>query len=78
MCLQGYVGALYQGLPVNCLINPSLGKEFELDYKTVSKPKSVLIAGINKPNVLTAEDVLLGNVPTGDRIVIAGGGEVGS
>jgi NADPH-dependent 2,4-dienoyl-CoA reductase/sulfur reductase-like enzyme len=36
------------------------------------------IKGIDKPHVLNAEEVLLGHVPTGNRIVIAGGGEVGS
>ncbi|NTW71689.1 MAG: FAD-dependent oxidoreductase [Eubacteriaceae bacterium] len=173
-CLQGCVGALYEGGPINCLVNPSLGREWELDYSKVADPKKVFIAGggpggmeaaraaalkghnvslyekrdflggqfksaayppckgelatyttwlinelnklgvtiflntnltkdvvlvekpdvvivatggtplvppikgIEKSNVLAAEDVLLGKVPTGDRIVVAGGGEVGS
>lgn len=173
-CLQGCTGALYVGGPIKCLVNPTLGKEFELDYSKVSEPKNVLIAGagpggleaaraaalkghkvnvyeksthlggqfrsaayppskgelanyttwvaneleklgvniylntevtkelvaeknpdtiivatggnplvppikgVDKSIVKSAEDVLLGNVPTGDRIVVAGGGEVGS
>ncbi|RXI40126.1 NADH:flavin oxidoreductase [Clostridium tetani] len=35
------------------------------------------IKGIDKSHVHTAEDVLLGNVETGDKIVVAGGGEIG-
>lgn len=35
------------------------------------------IPGIDKPHVYTAEDVLLGHVEHGQRMVIAGGGEVG-
>lgn len=173
-CLQGCTGALYVGGPLKCLVNPTLGREGELDYSKVAEPKSVFIAGggpggleaaraaatkghkvslyetrdflggqfksaayppskgelatyttwlineldklgvnvylnteltkemveekkpdvvivatggtpvippikgIDKPNVVTAEDVLLGNVSTGDRIVVAGGGEVGA
>lgn len=173
-CLQGCTGALYVGGPINCLVNPSLGREGELDYSKVSDPKKVMIVGggpggleaartaalkghdvtlyerqdflggqfksaayppckgelatytawliseINKlgvkvhlnsevtkdmvgsekpdvvivatggtplkpaikgsekANVLFAEDVLLGKVATGDRVVVAGGGEVGA
>jgi NADPH-dependent 2,4-dienoyl-CoA reductase/sulfur reductase-like enzyme len=35
------------------------------------------IPGIDHPNVLLAEDVLLGNVPTGNNCFVAGGGSVG-
>ena len=172
-CLQGCTGALYLGDAINCLVNPTLGKEGEIDYNPVAVPKAVFIAGagpsgleaartaatkghqvtifekslylggqfrsaayppakgelatytswmaneleklnvkiklnteltkdvvkaekpdvvivatggtaiippikgINKLHVLLAEDVLVGKVSTGDRIVIAGGGEVG-
>ncbi|MHC1684609.1 MAG: FAD-dependent oxidoreductase [Clostridiaceae bacterium] len=172
-CLQGCTGALYVGGPLNCLVNPSLGREAELDYSKVDEPKSVLvigggpggleaartaaikghkvslyekrsflggqfksasyppskgelgtyiawatnelnklgvdihlnteltktlvdeinadviivatggtplmppIKGIDKPHVVSAEDALLGNISTGDRVVVAGGGEVG-
>ncbi len=172
-CLQGCVEALLTGDSITCLVNPSLGREGELDYSKVAEPKSVLvigggpagleaartaaikghrvslyekrsflggqfksasyppckgelgtytawvtneldklgvdihlnteltkelvdeikpdvmiaatggtplmppIKGIDKPHVVTAEDALLGNIPTADRIVVAGGGEVG-
>lgn len=172
-CMQGCVGKLLVGDSITCLVNPSLGREGELDYskaensKTVyvagggpggmeaartaairghkvilfeksshlggqfrsaayppgkgelatytawlvnelekldieirleteltkeivvkDKPDTVIVAtggvpslppikGIDKPHVKTAEDVLVGNVPTGDKIVVAGGGEVG-
>lgn len=36
------------------------------------------IKGVEKEYVITAEDVLLGKAATGNQIVIAGGGEVGS
>lgn len=173
-CMQGCVGKLLAGESITCLVNPSLGREGELDYSTVENPKSVFIAGggpggleaartaaikghkvslfekrdflggqfrsaayppckgelstytawitneldklgveihlnteltkelvqekkpdvvvvatggtpifpsikgIDKSHVFTAEEVLLGEVPTGDRIVVAGGGEVGA
>ncbi|MFE8100280.1 FAD-dependent oxidoreductase [Brenneria goodwinii] len=44
---------------------------------TGGKPAIPPIKGVNLPHVVLAEDVLLGNVTTGNNIVIAGGGEVG-
>ncbi len=52
------------------------------------KPDAVIVAtggtpfvppikGINLPHVHTAEEVLLGEVATGDNVVVCGGGEVG-
>ena len=35
------------------------------------------IPGIDLPHVFKAEDVLLGKIPTGDNVVVCGGGEVG-
>lgn len=35
------------------------------------------IKGIDNPNIVSAEDILLGNVQPADQIVVAGGGEVG-
>ena len=173
-CMQGCVGKLLVGESITCLVNPSLGQEYQLDYSKAAAPKKVLIAGggpggleaaraaaikghevtlyeqgsflggqfksaayppckgelatytnwitheldqlgvtihlnsqvtkelvaaekpdtvivatggtpckpaikgIDKALVVTAEDALLGNVATGDQIVVAGGGEVGS
>jgi len=172
-CMQGCVGKIFAGDSMTCLVNPSLGREGELDYSKVDVPKTVYVAGggpggmeaartaairghkvilfekanhlggqfrsaayppgkgelatytawlinelnklnveirmnteltksiviagkpdtvviatggtpsmppikgIDKPHVKMAEDVLVGNVPTGDKIVVAGGGEVG-
>ncbi|GKW01666.1 NADH oxidase [Pectobacterium carotovorum subsp. carotovorum] len=172
-CMQGCTGSLYHGAPFTCLVNPSLGREGELDYSKVDEPKRVYIAGggpagmeaarsaalrghhvtlfeknaslggqfrsaafppgkgelatytgwlvrelakhdvqvlcnttltktlveqgepdvvivatggnpslppikgIHRPHVVLAEDVLLGNVTVGQRVVVAGGGEVG-
>jgi 2,4-dienoyl-CoA reductase-like NADH-dependent reductase (Old Yellow Enzyme family)/thioredoxin reductase len=173
-CMQGCVGKLLVGEAITCLVNPSLGKEYQLDYAKTTEPQKVLIAGggpggleaaraaaikghdvtlfekgsflggqfksaayppckgelatytnwilgeldqlgvticlnsevtkelvatekpdavivatggtpckpaikgIDKALVVTAEDALLGNVATGDQIIVAGGGEVGS
>ena len=172
-CLQGCVQALYDGTAIKCLVNPTLGRESEIDYSKVEESQSVLvigggpggleaaraaaikghnvslyekrdflggqfksaayppckgelatytswvtneldklgvdihlnteltkemiadihpdhiivatggtpimppIKGSDKPHVVKAEDALLGYVPTGNRIVVAGGGEVG-
>lgn len=173
-CLQGCTGALYVGGPIKCLVNPTLGRESEIDYSKKDSPEKVVVAGggpggleaaraaalkghdvsiyekgsvlggqfisaayppskgelatyttwitnelkklgvniylnsavtkelveeikpdtvivatggtpvvpdikgIDKTNVFTAEDILLGKVQPGNRIVVAGGGEVGS
>lgn len=44
-CLQGCTASTYQGVPLNCVINPELGHEFEYDYTEVKDPKTVYIAG---------------------------------
>lgn len=70
---------------VNLLLNTEATKEDilsgeydEIIIATGGLPLMPNITGIDKPNVFTAEDVLLGKVPVGDNVVIAGGGEVGS
>jgi 2,4-dienoyl-CoA reductase-like NADH-dependent reductase (Old Yellow Enzyme family)/thioredoxin reductase len=40
-------------------------------------PATLDIPGIDKPNVVTADDVLLGNKNAGQKVVIIGGGTVG-
>ncbi|NLB29461.1 MAG: FAD-dependent oxidoreductase [Clostridiales bacterium] len=44
---------------------------------TGAVPKLPDIPGVDRPNVVVAEDVLLGKTPVEGRIVIAGGGETG-
>lgn len=44
-CLQGCTASTYQGVPLNCVINPELGHEFEYDYTKVKNPKTIYIAG---------------------------------
>lgn len=53
-----------------------IGHAWTVDF-AAGTPIMSPIKGIEKAHVLKAEDVLVGNVPTGDRIVVAGGGEVG-
>lgn len=65
-----------------------LNKEVSLQAVKQLDPEVVIVAtgpnvlippipGINKPHVITAEDVLTGKVKVGKRVVIAGGGQVG-
>lgn len=72
-------------LGVDIHLNTEVSKELlqEIQPDTIivatgGTPMLPPIKGIYKPHVFAAEDVLLGNVPTGDKIVIAGGGEVGT
>ena len=44
-CLQGCTASTYQGIPLNCMINPELGHEFEYDYSKAPVSKTVYIAG---------------------------------
>lgn len=44
-CLQGCTPSTYQGIPLNCLVNPELGHEFEYDYSKVEQPKTIYVAG---------------------------------
>ncbi|MDR2247445.1 MAG: FAD-dependent oxidoreductase, partial [Treponema sp.] len=44
-CLQGCVGYIGTRRNLTCLVNPSVGREFEIDYSKVSKPKKVFVAG---------------------------------
>ncbi|URN85648.1 FAD-dependent oxidoreductase [Acetobacterium wieringae] len=66
-----------------------LNSQVTKELVAAEKPDTVIVAtggtpckpaikGIDKALVVTAEDALLGNVATGDQIVVAGGGEVGS
>jgi 2,4-dienoyl-CoA reductase-like NADH-dependent reductase (Old Yellow Enzyme family)/thioredoxin reductase len=45
---------------------------------TGSEPVITSIPGIDRQNVLSANDVLSGKVTTGDRVIVLGGGVVGS
>lgn len=44
-CLQGCTASTYQGVPLNCMVNPELGHEFEYDYSPAPVSKKVIIAG---------------------------------
>ncbi|RAT43426.1 hypothetical protein AU495_09955 [Lonsdalea populi] len=79
-----WLGRELEKLGVEIKFNTPLTKEIVAE----SRPDSVIVAtggkpaippikGINQPHVVLAEDVLLGNVVTGQRVIIAGGGEVG-
>ncbi|MEG0275833.1 MAG: FAD-dependent oxidoreductase [Coprobacillus sp.] len=43
-CLQGCVGNMFCGQPIECLVNPFVGYENHLEEKT-SQPKSVMVVG---------------------------------
>lgn len=53
-CLQGCTGALYVGGPVTCLVNPSVGLEYQSDYTKVDKPKNIAIIGAGPAGLETA------------------------
>ncbi len=44
-CLQGCTPSTYKGVPLNCLVNPELGHEWDYDYSPAEKKKKVFIAG---------------------------------
>ena len=43
-CLQGCVGNMFAGKPIECLVNPFVGYEAELNQKT-DHPKNVVVVG---------------------------------
>ncbi|MDO5133416.1 MAG: FAD-dependent oxidoreductase [Eubacteriales bacterium] len=53
-CLQGCTGALYVGGPVTCLVNPSVGREYEIDYTRVKEPKKIAVIGGGPGGMTTA------------------------
>lgn len=53
-CLQGCTGALYDGSPVTCLVNPSVGREYEIDYSIVENPKRIAVIGAGPAGLETA------------------------
>lgn len=44
-CLQGCTPSTYKGIPLNCLVNPELGHEWDYDYSPAKEKKKVFIAG---------------------------------
>jgi NADPH-dependent 2,4-dienoyl-CoA reductase/sulfur reductase-like enzyme len=44
-CLQGCTASTYQGVPLNCMVNPELGHEFEYDYTPAPAHKRIFVAG---------------------------------
>lgn len=53
-CLQGCTGALYEGGPVTCLVNPSVGLEYKCDYSKVDHPKKIAVVGAGPAGLETA------------------------
>lgn len=67
-------------IELNKEVSVELVKQFNPDaviVATGARPLIPPIAGIDKPHVVTAEDVLTGKVTVGKQVVVAGGGEVG-
>jgi len=44
-CNQGCLGILFTDKPIKCVLNPTLGRETELEIKTAKDEKKVLIVG---------------------------------
>lgn len=44
-CMQGCTGAALFQLPVRCLVNPGIGREYELTYEPAAQKKRVLVIG---------------------------------
>ena len=44
-CLQGCVNKLLEGEEITCLVNPTLGRDLEIDYKKTIEPKKVCVIG---------------------------------
>ncbi|MDR2487120.1 MAG: FAD-dependent oxidoreductase, partial [Clostridiales Family XIII bacterium] len=44
-CLQGCTASTYQGIPLNCMVNPEVGHESEYDYSPAAAKKKVYVAG---------------------------------
>jgi len=44
-CLQGCVSKLQQGEGITCLVNPTLGRDLEIDYTKTLEPKTVCVIG---------------------------------
>jgi 2,4-dienoyl-CoA reductase-like NADH-dependent reductase (Old Yellow Enzyme family)/thioredoxin reductase len=68
---------IHMNTPVTC----DLVKERKPDkliLATGAKAKVPVLPGIEKPNVFMAEDVLMGRIDPGMRVVIIGGGLIGS
>lgn len=57
--MQGCTGSLLLGNSLTCLVNPSLGREGELDYRQVTHPKTVYIAGAGPAGLEAARTAAL-------------------
>jgi 2-enoate reductase len=65
---------------LNTEVTPKLVHETKPDiiiFSTGSKPINLNLPGIDKENVVTATDLLLGKKQTGEAVVVIGGGRVG-
>ena len=58
-CLQGCVGSLYEGAPITCLVNPSLGLEYKQDLTKSEEPKKVMVIGAGPGGLESARNAAI-------------------
>lgn len=58
-CLQGCEGPLLNGGCVTCLVNPRVGREYEMNFKKVDTPKKVMVVGGGPAGLVAARTAAL-------------------
>ena len=53
-CLQGCEWPLFAGTSITCLVNPRVGREYEVDLTPVSNPKKVMVIGGGPAGLMAA------------------------
>jgi NADPH-dependent 2,4-dienoyl-CoA reductase/sulfur reductase-like enzyme len=74
------LGRLGVQIALGAELTPSLlgdGRPDAVVVATGSRPLEAAILGADGENVVTAHDVLAGSIQTGERVMVAGGGQVG-